>query len=277
MTIPDETLMAYADGELDAPARAEVEAAMAENPQLARRVEQHQALRKKLGAAFNPTLLETVPDSVVAAIRLAPAASPAPSESQQGAAPREATVTDLRRVRAARAAEAKEAAASVRRTQVPRRPWTWVEWGAMAASVAVGAVIAYLTLNAPDANRVGTRRGELVAQADLADALSNQLAGSQPANTPVQIGVSFRSKSGENCRTFTVKDENPFGGLACLQGDTWRVQVLANLQSGATSNGAYKPAAGSMPVAVIAEVDRQIAGEPLDAAAETAARARGWK
>ncbi len=277
MTIPDETLMAYADGELEAAGRAEVEAAMAQDPQLALRVEQHQALRRKLSTAFDGALLETVPDALIASIRSTPAVSPGSTKPQQDAAPREATVTDLRRVRAARAAEAKEAAASARRAQVPRRPWTWVEWSAMAASVAAGAVIAHLALRSPDANRIGTSRGELVAQADLADALSNQLASSQSATTPVQIGVSFKSKAGESCRTFTVKDRNPVGGLACLQGDKWRVQVLANLQSGATGEGGYKPAGGSMPAAVIAEVERQIAGEPLDAAAESAARARGWK
>ena len=277
MTIPDETLMAYADGELEAAVRAEVEAAMAEDPQLARRVEQHQALRKKLGAAFGSALVETVPDSLVSAIRSAPAVALGSAESPNGAVPREATVTDLRRVRAARAAEAKEAAASARRAQVPRRPWTWVEWTAMAASVAAGAVIAHLALRSPDANRIGTSHGELVAQADLADALSNQLAGSQSPNMPVRIGVSFKSKSGESCRTFTVTDQSSVAGLACLQADTWRVRVLANTQSSATGNGAYKPAGGSMPVAVIAEMERQIAGEPLDAAAESAARARGWK
>jgi anti-sigma factor RsiW len=272
MTIPDETLMAYADGELEATGRAEVEAAMAEDPQVARRVEQHRALRKKLAAAFNPALVETVPDSLMAAIRSAPTQA-----EPQKEAPREATVTDLRRVRAARAAEAKEAAASARRAQVPRRPWTWVEWTAMAASVAAGAVIAHLALRSPEANRIGTSRGELVAQADLADALSNQLAGSQTANAPVRIGVSFKSKAGESCRTFTVNDQNPVGGLACLRGDAWRVQVLANIQPGATADGGYKPAGGSLPVAVMGEVERRIAGEPFDAAAESAARARGWK
>jgi anti-sigma factor RsiW len=277
VTIPDETLMAYADGELEPAQRAEVAAALAADPQLARRVEQHQGLRKKLSAAFDPVLLETVPDSLIAAARSAPVASSGSGESQQGALPREATVTDLRRVRAARAAEAKEAAASARRGQVPRRPWTWVEWTAMAASVAAGAVIAHLALKSPDANRIGTDRGQLVAQADLADALSNQLASNQPVNAPVQIGVSFRSRAGDSCRTFTVKERDPIGGLACRQGNTWRVQVLANVQAGAAADGGYKPAGGSMPAAVIAAVEQQIDGEPLDAAAESAARARGWK
>jgi hypothetical protein len=194
-----------------------------------------------------------------------------------GAAPPGATITDLRRVRAARAAEAKEAAATARRAEeTPRGRWTWFEWAAVAASIATGAVIAHLALNAPEANRIGTEHGKLVAQADLAQALSTQLAADQSANAPVQIGVSFKSKSGSLCRTFTVKEQNVLGGLACREGDSWRVQVLADGSASANAPGGYKPAGGSMPVGVLTAVEQQISGEALDAAEEEAARARGW-
>ena len=45
MTISDEMLMAYADGELDATAREAVESAMREDPQIVERVARHSALR----------------------------------------------------------------------------------------------------------------------------------------------------------------------------------------------------------------------------------------
>lgn len=271
MSIPDdETLMAYADGELEPAQRAVVEAALAADPTLVVRVEQHRALRKKLNTKFDRVLMETVPDALVAKVLASGAA-----------ADRAATVTDLRRVRAARAAEAKEAAAAVaRRADTPRPPWTWFEWAAIAASIATGAVIAHLALNAPDASRIGTEHGQLVAQADLAQALSSQLAIDQPADAAVQIGVSFKSKSGDTCRTFTVKEQNVLGGLACHEGNEWQVQVLANASPAGTnaqSGGGYKPAGGSMPTAVITAVEQQISGEALDAAGEEAARARGWQ
>ncbi len=261
MNISDEKLMAYADGELDAAQRAEVEAAMAADPEVARRVVQHQALRKQLGATFDGALMETVPERLVAAVRSAPTNV-------------SATVTDLRRVRAARAAEA---AAAAKRAGAPRRPWTWVEWSAMAASVAAGAVIAHLALRSPGADRIGTQGGQLVAQSDLAQALSNQLASDPPANSAVQIGVSFRAKSGDHCRTFVVKNRSPLGGLACRQGDAWHVQVLASAIAPAGAQGGYKPASVEMPAAVTAAAQIAIDGEPLDAAAEAAARDKGWK
>jgi anti-sigma factor RsiW len=285
MSIPDETLMAYADGELEPAQRAEVEAAMAADPKVAERVERHRALRRKLNAAFDPVLQETVPHALIAAARSS--ATSSSSAARPGApgkgghasgAEGGATVTDLRRVRAARAAEAKEAAAFARRGgELPRHTWTWFEWGAVAASIALGAVIAHLAMRAPATSRFGTENGHLVAQTDLAQALSTQLAIDQSMDTPVQIGVSFKSKAGDICRTFTVKDENVMGGLACRQGAEWRVQILANAPPGTNAQGGYKPAGGSMPTSVVAAVEQQIDGDPLDADGEAAARARGWK
>ena len=271
--IPDEKLMAYADGQLDAAERDEVEAAMASHPEVARRVEQHRALRKKISAAFDPVLLETVPDRLVAVTR----AGTGQSHASTTKIKREATVTDLRRVRAARKAEAATAAAVARRPEAPRRPWTWVEWGSMAASVAAGAVIAYLALTSPGTDRVGMRGGNLVAQADLAQALTNQLASDPPPGSYVQIGVSFRNKLGDYCRTFVLKELNPRGGLACKAGNNWKIQVLAQAPVTPTADGGYKQAGSEIPAAVMTATQAAIAGEPFDAAGETAARAKGWE
>ena len=69
MNIDDQTLMAYADDELDAATRAQVEAALARDPALAARVEEHRALRAELNAAFDPVLDEPVPDRLLAAVK----------------------------------------------------------------------------------------------------------------------------------------------------------------------------------------------------------------
>lgn len=100
-SIPDETLMAYADGELDAATRADVERALAADPALAVRVSAHRALRVQVAAAFAPVLDEEVPTRLHAAA---------------------AGVVDLRTVRAARAR------------------WSWPEWGALAATLLVGVL-----------------------------------------------------------------------------------------------------------------------------------------
>ena len=59
--ITDEQLMAYADGELDAPMREVVEAALAADPALVSRLAAHEALRERLRGAFAAELDEPVP------------------------------------------------------------------------------------------------------------------------------------------------------------------------------------------------------------------------
>ena len=73
MNFSDETVMAYADGELDAASRAAVEAAMATDPQLAQRVARHRALRERLRAALRPVLDEPLPERLLEGVRGAPA------------------------------------------------------------------------------------------------------------------------------------------------------------------------------------------------------------
>ena len=69
MTISEEILMAYADGELDAATRASVEAAMQEDPEIRKRVAGHRALRETMRGAFSAVLDEPVPDRLIQAAR----------------------------------------------------------------------------------------------------------------------------------------------------------------------------------------------------------------
>ncbi|HET9106611.1 MAG TPA: zf-HC2 domain-containing protein [Steroidobacteraceae bacterium] len=243
MTFPDEVLMAYADGELDPGTRAAVEAAMASDPQLARRVDRHRALRGRVRSAFDTVLDEPVPARLLEAVRAAPAG------------PGGDNVVPL-----------------------PRRPvrrWRRPQWAAIAASLIVGLVAGRLaSLRPGNAGPIATRGGRMLASGVLASALTEQLASSQSAADPVRIGVSFRAKSGEYCRTFSLRRPAALAGLACRAGENWRIGVL--VEGPPAGAGTYRQAASPMPPALIAAVDAEIAGEPLDAPAEAAARARQW-
>lgn len=246
MKFSEETLMAYADNELDAATRAAVEAAMAVDPEIARRVAQHTALRGKLRLAFSNVAQEPIPQRLVNAARGVPAVR------------REGNVIPLRR-------------------KVPSH-WTLPQWASLAASLVLGVIIgqAMLRSGSPGAP-ITTRDGQLLASGTLAHALSEQLASAQAEPTPVQIGVSFKSKAGTYCRTFTIR-ESTLSGLACRQKDDWHVQVLA--QSTPTTppaaGGAYRQAASEMPKSVLQAVDDTIGGDALDAHAEAAAREKSW-
>lgn len=65
MTVTDEMLIAYADGEADAETRAVVEAAVAADPALAQRLAAHQAMRARFAKAFAGVMDEPVPQALI--------------------------------------------------------------------------------------------------------------------------------------------------------------------------------------------------------------------
>lgn len=238
--------MAYADDELDAQTRAAVEAAMESDPEIARRIAQHKALRSRVHAAFDKVAGEAVPARLLEVVRTAPSNT------------RNDNVVPLRRR--------------------PVRRWAWPQWTAIAASLIVGVVAGRLVLfrsRAPDV--IAMRGGHILASGLLANALSDQLAAVQSDTNPVRIGVSFRSKSGEYCRTFSMRRPAALSGLACRAADGWQVGVLTPGESPAAGSGAYRQATSSLPPAIVAAVSDQIAGEPLDAHAEAVARRQHWQ
>jgi hypothetical protein len=252
MTFSDDVLMAYADDELDLRTRAQVEDAMAADPQIASRVAAHQALRKTLRSDFDKVLDEPIPDRLIAAAR---ATSRVRSENR--------VVVPLQSRRRLRA------------LALPN--WAWPHWGAVAASFVLGALVWHFGIDWYSSGPLTERDGQLLAAGTLDKALSNQLASAQPAQGPVQIGVSFRSKGGNYCRTFQLQEHASLAGLACRDQDKWRLEALAQ---GEVSPGAladFRPAGSSLPPLIAQAVDEAIDGEPLDAKAEAHARTNQWR
>ena len=243
MTLSDETVMAYVDGELDATARAEVEAVMRENPQLALRIAKQKALRSTVRLAFENVADEPVPDRLLQAVRSAPVAR--------------SNVIPLHRK--------------------PQRRWSWPEWTAIAASLVIGVLVSRTYFErGPGTGPVISHDGQMIASGALDHALSEQLAANQPATAPVQIGVSFRARSGDYCRTFVMHDATALAGLACRQQGGWRVRVLSQGEAGAQSTGTLRQASSAVPASVLQAVNEEIAGDPLDASAEAAAKGKKW-
>jgi len=254
MKLSDETLMAYADNELDAETRATVEAAMASDPEVARRVASHQALRSSIRNGYDDILNEPIPEKLISALR-----------NGSSAPARKADVTDLNQVRAAK-----------RQAPAPARRWSWPEWGSMAASLVVGIAVAYALLR-PPGQIIASNNGRLVAQGALREALSQQLAGEQPQESSVQIGVSYVAKSGAYCRAFATQSTQSMAGIACHDGDEWTVKLLTPGEGVQAATGGYRMAGTALPAAITQAIGEQIEGEPLDATGEVAARDSGWQ
>ena len=250
MKLSNETLMAYADGELDAATRAAVESAIATDPQIAAQIERYQVQRKHINEAFDGVLQEPVPDRLLNAARAGPAKS-------------SADVIHLARVRS-------------EKNSRTRHVWSWREWAAVAASLIIGLAFGQRSWRDSHEPMIATIATGVVARAALDRALSEQLAGAATPNNPVRVGVSFRAKSGEYCRTFTLQQGGDIAGVACRNDDQWRIQTLARGASTPNQEG-YRMAGAALPAAVLKTVEESIDGEALDAAAEAAAKAHDWK
>ncbi|MES2957416.1 MAG: zf-HC2 domain-containing protein [Pseudomonadota bacterium] len=245
--ISDELLMAYADGELDAATRSEVERAIAADASLAERARKQAGLRQRLQAAFQPVLADPVPERLLQAVATAP-----PSNK----------VLDMASARAAREG----------RVARPSAPG-WAAWGGMAASVLLGVLIGKVL---PDASQEATAfeiaGGQLVARGAIEQGLSTQLASAPVAGATVAVQLSFVDKAGRYCRTFSTAT---VAGLACRDGAHWTLQNSAPVEGAAV--GAMRQAASALPAAILAAVDQRLAGAPLNAVAEEAALRAGWR
>jgi hypothetical protein len=248
MQFSDEILMAYADGEVDADLRRQIETAMALDPVIAERVAKHRRLRADVNAAFDGVLDEPIPD------RLLDTAASSPGTT------RSATVTDLGAVRTAR-----------ERSAHPRR-WSWVEWTSIAASLVIGILAGRTALQPAHSDLFATSTGGIVARGALAAALTDQI-GEADKDAKVRIGLAFRATSGEYCRTFVTPST---AGFACREPNGWKVRALS--EPGANAKGGdYRMAGSELPPVIVAAVEQSMTGEALDRDQEEQARARDWK
>jgi hypothetical protein len=251
MTVSDETLMAYADGEVDAATRAIIEAAMQDDPEVRRRIAEHRALRETMQGAFSAVLDEPVPQRLIDAARGHGAAAPA------------GNVVDL---------------AGARRAAAGHAPGGSRNWrpAAMAASLLVGIALGYFGWHSGNPLVKSSSSGELLAGAGLAEALSHQLSEDRSSGLAAITGLSFRAKTGAYCRTFSLTGSHASSGLACRESDGWKIKVLAQSPDASSNSSHFRPAASADAPAVRAAVEESIDGEPLDRAGEIAARQAGW-
>jgi hypothetical protein len=250
MSISRETLMAYVDGELDERTRMEVEAAMTLDAEIMHEIERQQMLRGQLRDAFDDVLKEPVPERLLTAVRTAPGAE------------RKATVVDL--------AQARKPA-----LEKSARRWSALQWGAMAATLVIGVFVGK-QMSTPETASFASRNGQLTARGALAQALTSRLSGETADTDRINIALSFRNEAGNYCRAFVIQDANAMSGLACREGKDWQLQILASAPV-KTETENYRMAASDLPASVLQAAQSSIAGEPLAAADEVAAREAGWR
>ena len=253
MSISEETLMAYADGELDDVSRSTVEQAILHDPELATKVAQHQALRTAVFDAFRPVMEEAIPARLQANVQV------------QGE-----NIVNL--------AQSRNARKLSQETEKKQR-WSLSQWGSLAAMLVVGVMLGRLNLfsageqDSAISNLALSAEGGMTAQGKLATALSQQLASAPVADANVKIGLSFVAKDGAYCRSFALDGS---AGLACREAEQWKIALMVD-QHSKSADGEYRQAGSEIPTAVLEAIEQRMAGTALDAKGEQAARARAWK
>lgn len=164
------------------------------------------------------------------------------------AAPPETQVVDFAAAREKRAAD----------RRLPH--WGWIAGPALAALLA-------LALFLPNSG------GDTQAYADrqLAAVLEDRLVAGQSPSEETRVLISFRSEEGQYCRAFSG---SAGGGIACRDKEGWRLEALGEGSEGAATD--YRMAGGG-DGEILALAQEMAAGPALDAEAEKAAQARGWR
>ena len=256
MNIPDELLAAYVDGDLQGAERARIEQAILHDARLAQRVAQFRSSRAR--RRFDGALHEPVPQRLMQSARSA-------------SRPASAQVIDLARVRAERKRRNER-----RRLLQPQRL-------AIAAGILGGLLVGALAERLVAGGAMTEyRSGMLLAGGPLAQALTDQLTDQAVPAAGVRVGMSFKSRSGDYCRTFEMTGEQSLSGLACREQDRWRIVTLVGerARAGMVSSLAAGPAVAAGPPHVAALVlqsaQARMSGAALDAQAEARARSSDW-
>jgi hypothetical protein len=266
----DELLSAWIDGELPTDREAALERRLATDPALALRLERLSEANAALRDAYAPVAHEPLPQAVVDLIGAVTARSQDATLDAGSAAARGATVVDL----------------GARRR--PREPGTFPWSAALAASVtlAIGAVLGFFIApqgSSPESGLLAST-GNVARGSSLHDALETLPSGDTreiAAGLAVTPALSFESRDGGYCRELAIAgSDGSAAALACRRDGGWRVEALgfdeAPAPGAGPQGGEFRPA-GRASSAIDAAIDERIAGDPLDAAAESALIGRGWQ
>ena len=237
MSVTDEQIAAYADGELEGAELAQVEAAIAADPALARKVEAHRALKAKLAAHFAPILDAPVPDHLSAMLQ--------PKEPP-------AEVVSL-------------AAERQKRGLAPMvRRWGVYIGPALAAAV-VAAAVFLPGMGGSDPVSVDGMAGP-----QLAGVLDNQLVADQSPDAQTRILLSFEQEPGRLCRVYRG---DVAGGIACRNEQGWQIEREMLLGEGQSTE--FRQAGSDAEL--LAAAQSMSSGAALSAEQEAEAKAKGWR
>lgn len=246
----DETLMAFADGELDEVTAARVAKAVADDADLAARVRMFQASRAKAAEAMGPLARAAVPSGLVLSVA--------------------AMIERDRRAREEAASAASNVVSFREESARRRRAPAWLMPVAAALVLVIGGSGGYLIGSALPARvpaEFTSIEDPAIIQA-LSEIPSGKTIDVPGTGRTIEPVLSFQLQDGTLCREYKLKGPDAGGlvSIACLERNRWRTHLLM---------AATRPEEGFVPAGSDETIDAYLssiqAGTPLDDAAEDAA------
>lgn len=261
--ISDETLMAYADGELGITERARVDACLATDPNAVERLSIFTATGKDLGHLFGEPMGLPVPQRLIDAI-MVPANGGAAS----------AVIIPFNRSGSGRRA--------------PVAAWQGKSWALAAACLsilAVGIGSRWVVGHQPsDDSRSASAAG--TATIELASALDDTPSGRTAARSidgvPALIKplFSFATASGDVCRQYEIRATKSrlISGVACRDSKAhWTIEKQVASDEQPATTGQITPAGKKSAAEIDAIVSRLITGDTFVGDDELAVMKNGWR
>lgn len=246
----DETVMAFADGELDDVTAARVARALADDPALAAEVEMFRASRARAAAAMGPLLKAAVPPGLSLSVF--------------------AMVERDREARAQAAAPGANIVSFDNQRESRRKTPYWLLPVAAALVLMIGGTGGYFLgakLPAPVPAEFASIDDPAIIQA-LSEIPSGKTIDVPGTGRTIEPVLSFQLEDGTLCREYKLKGPEAKGlvSIACLEQDNWKTHFLM---------AATRPDEGYEPAGSTETIDAYLtsihAGTPLDGPAEDAA------
>ena len=264
--VSDQMLMAYADNELDAASRAEIDALLPARPDLAVRIAQFMRTRHDVQQAFNSILNEHVPAALLDSVRSLPLGN--------------SNVEPFRKPSASRSSAMRGATSSSFRT-----------YTAMAASIGllIGCAsgwYARAVANSPvGIESVAAPDAGIRATGAIQTALETGVSQVPVAIASVEGGTvvpltTFRGKDKRYCREYEISSDSRYQGLACRNAKGgWDVVFHGRtaVKTVASAPGSLGPAAAKPQLPIDVAVDEIIDGGVFDRQEELDTIKNGWK
>ena len=261
--IPDEDLMAFADGALPATEHARIEALLTSDLNLRDRLQPFVVSRAVLAEAFSEPMHLQIPDRLIKTVLNSPISPASATRLPAKSRPIARLVDGLN---------------DLLFSVGPQFGYAFAVSALLATGAGLGWFAAHRSMTPGGFVQTASLTGEIVADPALARVLETgpsgaaALADGQISIKPV---LTFQSQDGKFCREYDLATEagKHLSGFACRQsGGAWHVVFQA--ESKAAASG-YETAGGASP-ALEAAIEKFSDGGRIEAADEAALIAKGW-